>query len=88
MENFCEICREIMSHNMKDYTYNLKNPKDKWCAICEGNSYDIVNYVFNMNNNPNCHRVSQTTTVDQNQPMKSNCWNDTYNHWRGCNGRR
>ena len=39
-EYFCEICREITSHETKDFPFNLRNKKSKWCAICEENSHD------------------------------------------------
>lgn len=35
MEHFCEICREISPHLSKDYPYNLRNQKKRWCSIHE-----------------------------------------------------
>lgn len=49
---------------MKDCSYNLKNRKEKWCAICEENSHDTANYVLNIKNKKNYHVVYQTKFVD------------------------
>ena len=43
MGYFCQICQEFTPHETKVSPFNMKNPKSKWCAICEQNSHDTRN---------------------------------------------
>ena len=55
IEYFCQICQEFTPHETKDCPFNMKIPKAKWCAICEGNPHVTRNCTLNMKNKLNYH---------------------------------
>lgn len=64
MEYYYKICIQITPHEMKNFRYNLKNNKDKWCFICQENSHDTRKFARNMKNKPNYHTIYQTSIIN------------------------
>lgn len=53
VQAFCDICQESGSHSTKNCSFNLRNKKTKWCAICEDSEHDTNECSLNMRNKPN-----------------------------------
>ena len=47
---FCDIFQEHGIHTTKDYSFNMKNGKASWCAICKVKSDATGDYHLNLKN--------------------------------------
>ena len=76
---FCDIYQEHGEHKTKDCSFNMKNGKESWCAICEVKIHAMADCHLNLKNQQNSQAVYQTNTIAQNNYQQNNAQNEQNN---------
>ena len=59
-----DIYQEHDSHTTKYFSYNMKNEKARWCAICEVKTHPTIEFQLKLKNRHNYHAIYQTNAIN------------------------